>query len=69
MTPEGNVLGRARKNFYLSRDCCYAIDVLSSRLGLTESGVIETAIRDLCDAKKITIEWEQPADWRKHRQK
>jgi hypothetical protein len=46
---EGNFLGKKRKNFFLSKDCCRYIVELCYRLGLSEGGVIELAIREKYD--------------------
>ena len=43
---EGNYLRKRRKSFFLSSDCCEMIQKLSYKLGLSEGGVIEIAVRE-----------------------
>jgi hypothetical protein len=43
---EGNYLRKRRKSFFLSADCCQMVLDLVFKLGLSEGGVIEIAIRE-----------------------
>lgn len=47
MAPEGNVLRKGRKNYYLSNDCNRYVEEIGAREGLNESAVIEVAVRRL----------------------
>ena len=42
---DGNYLGKKRKNYFLSGDCCRYIVELAFRLGLSEAAIIELAVR------------------------
>ena len=42
---EGNYLGKARRNFYISNRCWQLLHALSLELGLNHSSVLEMAVR------------------------
>lgn len=60
--PEGNYIGRGRKNYSLSGDCRYFIACLASYMGTSESGVVEEAVRQLHLKKLGRYEWDKPID-------
>jgi hypothetical protein len=59
--PSGNYWGRRRKNFHLSVDACQMIVDLAQKLGLSESGVLECAVRKLYKKKIGPYPWEPPS--------
>ena len=44
---EGNYLGKARRNFYISNRCWDLMHQLSLEFGINHSNVIEIAVREL----------------------
>jgi hypothetical protein len=61
---EGNYLQKRRKNFYLTADCCKIIIELAYKLGVSESGVLELAGRELYQKEIGEFEWSKPV-WSK----
>jgi hypothetical protein len=44
---EGNYLGKARRNFYISNKCWTLMHEIAMELGVNHSNVIELAVRKL----------------------
>lgn len=57
---QGNYLGKARKNFFLSRDACEMLVELAIIKGHSEGAVLETAIRKLWRSETKKRHWKRP---------